>query len=189
LLASAVTACNRPADPPAEPARQAAAEPGAAEQSAANEAPNAFPETATPTRQTPAGAIGPAQSTRPAGNTETVANHGKTEPNQTGKVSAPAQVSLTTTAVEGTFDAVLEVRVTTDVPRVVDRFVLPTGVSLVSGQLTTELGALSSGEQRKVTITVSVPAGASGVLAAGANLHLASGVRLHQGDSVRLGTP
>lgn len=176
LLVSAVAACNRTADPPAEPAQQAAAEP------------SATPETAIPTRQTQAGARGPAESTGPAGNTETVAD-GKTEPNKAGKVSAPAEVSLTTTAVEGTFDAVLEVTVTTDVPRVVAKFVLPTGVNLVSGQLTTELGALGGGEQRKVTITVSVPTGTSGVLAAGANLHLASGVRLHKGDSVRIGTP
>jgi hypothetical protein len=122
--------------------------------------------------ETPSGHSNPSRPAQPA----------------SGKVSAPALVGLSVSRAVGDSVVVLRVQVTAAVPRVVARFVLPPAVRLVEGALEQDLGAMSSGQQREIRISVAIPAEGRFVIAAGADLHIASGIKLHKGDVISVGS-
>ena len=66
-------------------------------------------------------------------------------------------------------------------------FVVPAGISVVSGEREKDWGPVANGEQKQLQLTLLVPAQGSFVLAGGMDLYLSSGIRLHQGDAVQLG--
>ena len=103
------------------------------------------------------------------------------------KLNAPAVVHLTTSGTRGQVQATLTMRATADIPRCVGRFVVPAGISVVSGEREKDWGPVANGEQKQLQLTLLVPAQGSFVLAGGMDLYLSSGIRLHQGDAVQLG--
>lgn len=103
------------------------------------------------------------------------------------KLSAPAEVHLTTSGTSGQVQATLSMRATADIPRCVGRFVVPAGVTVTAGDREKDWGPVASGEQKQLQLTLLVPAQGTFVLAGGMDLYLSSGVRLHQGDAVQLG--
>jgi len=103
------------------------------------------------------------------------------------KLNAPAEVHITTSGTRGQVQATLSMRATADIPRCVGRFVVPTGVTVVSGEREKDWGPVANGEQKQLQLTLLVPAQGSFVLAGGMDLYLSSGIRLHQGDAVQLG--
>ncbi len=101
-------------------------------------------------------------------------------PNE-AKVSAPVQVSLTSSAKVGTVVITLTVQPKTDIARGVARIVLPQGVRLVDGRTEVELGALKGGVVSQHQVTVEVPSTGQFQIFGGVDCHITSGIRLHKG--------
>ena len=102
------------------------------------------------------------------------------------KITAPVQLSFTAapSAPSATSAApvvlTLTVRALTDIPSGVARVVLPSGVTLISGQPEVEFGALPKGAERQFTLTVDAPASGQSQIFAGVDCHISSGIQLHK---------
>jgi hypothetical protein len=96
------------------------------------------------------------------------------------KISAPVQVTLTSSAKSGTVVVTLSVQPKTDIPRGVARIVVPAGVKLVSGQAQMDLGPLKSGVAAQHQVTLEVPSTGQFQIFAGVDCHISSGIRLHK---------
>ena len=103
------------------------------------------------------------------------------------KITPPAEVALRTDGTTGRVVATAEITATGNLPRVVARFVVPAGVTLVEGTAEVEVGKLAAGEKRSLTVTLEVPAEGRFLLAAGADLFMEPGIKLHRSTTTDLG--
>jgi len=126
----------------------------------------------------PEQAAAAAATAQPASDPQAMANPAE------AKISAPAQVSLTSSAKSGTVVVTLNITPQADIPRGVARIVLPAGVQLVSGQVQGELGALKKGVAIQHQVTVEIPSTGQFQIFAGVDLHITSGIRLHKAAQV-----
>jgi len=105
------------------------------------------------------------------------------------KVRAPVELRL---SAEGGRDALtlsLTARATADIPRAVARFTLPEGVTLASGALEQELGALGSGAAATVSVVVRARGDRPTTIFAGVDCHLSRGVKLYGVTRLELPVP
>lgn len=106
------------------------------------------------------------------------------------KISAPVELTLTSSAGSGTVVITLTVRALSDIPGAVARVVLPSEIKLLSGQREQDLGALKRGAERKLEITVDAAAPGQFEIFAGVDCHITSGIQQHkEARSIVLGQP
>jgi hypothetical protein len=106
----------------------------------------------------------------------------RAEAHPVGSGGAKAPVSLALAGVRSgdALTLTLTIQAASDIPRAVARFVLPKGLTPVSGPAVQELGPLAGGETVSASLRVRLLASApSPRVFAGVDCHQASGVRLH----------
>ena len=128
------------------------------------------------------------QAAPPAGEQEATPAAEAETPPAAEKTTPPVEVKLSTDKTTGRVVATAELTATADLPRVLARFVVPAGVTLVDGVAEVEVGKLANGERRSLSVTLEVPAEGQFLLAAGADLFMEPGVKLHRSATLNLGT-
>ncbi len=103
------------------------------------------------------------------------------------KTAAPVDMSLVVSGKTGRVTATLELRSRADLKGGAARFVLPSGVTFVSGDREIDLGAIKNGESRKIQIVIDVPERGSFLLAAGVDAQISQGIKLNKSQTAQLG--
>jgi len=104
------------------------------------------------------------------------------------KTGAPVDMSLSATGQAGQVRVTLKFSVTTDVPEVIARFVVPAGVSVEDGTVERQYGAMAAGSQVTHTVTLNVPAEGRFKLGAGVDCVMHAGMTLNSARVLFLGT-
>jgi hypothetical protein len=109
------------------------------------------------------------------------------KPAEHAKLQAPITSQLRVSATTGDIEATLTVTADRDLRSTMARFSLPAGAQLLSGDLETNLGDLTTGTERAVTIQLRAPATGSHVLSAVVLVQTPSGRTLHKAAAARIG--
>ena len=106
------------------------------------------------------------------------------------KISAPVELTLTSSANSGTVVVTLTVRALSDIPGAVARVMLPSEIKLLSGQRELDLGPLTKGAERQLTLTVDAAALGQFQIFAGVDCHITLGIQMHkEAKPIFLGQP
>ena len=103
------------------------------------------------------------------------------------KPDAPVETALNLSATTGELQATLTFTATKDLRKAVARFTLPADAQLLDGALESDLGEMTSGDSKTVTISVRAPATGSHVLGGTVIATLKNGRTLAKPVATRIG--
>ncbi|MEZ4266606.1 MAG: hypothetical protein R3F39_09530 [Myxococcota bacterium] len=103
------------------------------------------------------------------------------------KTYAPVELKLTTSASSGQVEVVLSVTALADLPNALARIVLPEGVTLLSAEAQSQLGAIAKGQTASFSARAMIPADGAYTLAGGVEVKVSEGVQLAKSAVVQVG--